>query len=344
MPVPQLTSILRYRHPLVLLDSGRGLDESVYLQMLYKALREDFMRGTGHRSRTYLFYPPQMNQAWYDIPMEVGYDEQHRRPIRDPRRKLELHGMLHTAAKFEKGCIFKREGGIAPWKLKYNGRGGGRATFVYLNPTRRDLEFAKWNHPKYWQWDGIPTFILGDSSRGKMPMGYSAFVDWVIAYSKERAHRFQNLNGKRIGRYLDTQALLDPKPGREDVVLAGNHGNQIRQRHPEMLQGWLQDKGVRTRIHDAKSGQAFLDGLHGRYYCVLSRQEANFFDILMAQARGMIPVLPNVGMFLRLNLERAIYYPASSDGDLGIKMNTLDARTWFHNAFQSGRLKTPTQG
>ena len=336
MTLPRLPRVLQGYEPLVLLDSGRSVDESVYNQLVYKTIREKL-----GRSRTYLFHPPNTPKGWYDLPPSGEYDYWQRRPIRAEGRKLEANGMLQTAAIFETACIFKREGGQAPWRNEYTGV-NSCATFVYLNPTKRDLDFAKWHHKQFWNYHGISKFILGDSVKGKMPMGYSAFVDWVLAYGPERASYFRNLNGKHIGRHLNTQALLRPKSAQEEVVLAGNHGNRFRQRHPEMLQSWLEMKGIPSRVHDSSSGEAFLSGLKGRYYCVFSRQEGNPFDILLAQARGMVPVLPDIPLFRRLELERAIYYPASSDGDFGIKMNTLDARTWFHNAFRSGRLKSPT--
>lgn len=330
-------------HPLVLLDSGRGLDESVYLQLLYSGIRLEWKKALGGTRRQYLFYPPKTPPEWYDLDFSWDqWDYHHRRPIRGIHRNLDYHGMLHTAANFEKGCIFKHypeKLGRAPWRFRTTAK--SNAAFVYLNPTKRDLDFAKWNHKQYWEKEGIPYFCVGDAPSGTMPMGYSAFVDRVFTYSKERKERFRSVTGKKIGSHIRSQGLLGAMAGQSEVVIAGNHGNRFRQRYPEMLQKWLEAVGVPSRVHDCRSGQQFLDGLRGRYYCVLTRQEANPFDILLAQARGMVPVLPRTPLFQRLGLERVIYYPASLEGHFGVRLNTLDARTWFQNAFQNGTLKPP---
>lgn len=310
----------------------------MYLQLLYgRALHDHPMR----KPRLYLFRPPKTPEEWYDLPDIHEYDYHHRRPIRASHRNLESNGMLHTAAVFERGCIYKREDGIAPWKFQNNYDGSHEAKFVYLSPQRQDITFAKWNQERHWGPGKVSWLSIGDSWTGKMPLGYGEWAREVFAWTKERAGAFRSHTNKRIGRYLNTQAIIGPRPGKVDILLAGNLGSRYRQRHPTVVQRWLRDEGVESRVFDPATSTAFLDELQGRYYVVATAQEGAPFDILLAQARGMIPVLPDIPLFRRLQLEKAVFYPAVGSGHYGVRLNTLDARTWFRNAFRDGRLKRP---
>jgi hypothetical protein len=310
---------LCFKNPVVILDSGQSVDESVYLQLFRKWLFTSIVARSANdapRPHVHLYYPSDRLWARYGLPQaavdkadgwEVG-------TLRLPGKDLYPWGMMHSFASYEDGCIFSKDSDrhSAPWRRRpiYGGHtnrhpensGNRRGIPIYLNPTARDIEYLR-RHENFWRvaWR-CPKIMLGLVRPNKVPLGLMGLVNcWYSLNPVDTSHTRKGLENsyiaaeipsKKLGGYLGITRS-------KAISIAPNWRSRGRQRKP-FAASWVKDEfpdlQVKLPQRDA-TWQDFVDVTDCGIYIVLSEQETIPFDAYLAAARGAILVAPNTPLF-----------------------------------------------
>ena len=300
--------------PILILDSGQSVAESVFLERwrayLYKRIQR--VSNVGSKPFVWLIYPTPNLWARYGSSDEVsGYEEYEIRPIRKNGR-LEGAGFLATVAQYEESCFF--HGAVPPWR-KFNSK-KRRPVGVMLNPSALDLQFLRRNFGKLKNKFNIPEFHMGAPPDRRMPLGFTAYTDLIWTFDDEASQRLRDSIEPRFARTLDFHRLWKKKKEHaNEASVALNWRNATTRRHPDIAEKWGSALGLETyRARDDGTWQDFLLGTDCSAYILATAKEQVPFDAMIALARGATLVAPDVPLFQHLPGKRMLY-PAKMNGD-----------------------------
>ena len=317
-PVPWIPT-LAFKNPIVILDSGQSVDESVYLQLFRKWLRDSLIaRGATDATRphVHLYYPSDKMWARYGVPQAATWkgDGWEVGTLRLPGKKLYPWGFMHSFAAYEDGCVYSNESEVhsAPWRRRpiYGGHtnrhpeysGNRRGIPIYLNPTPRDLEYLRrherfWRHPKR-----CPKIMLGFTQPNGVPRGLLPLVNcWYTLNPTDARYVRENtgksfmaaeIPSKKIGKTLGISKS-------RAISIAPNWRSATRQRRP-FAATWMKDEFPDLEVKLPKRDSTWeevVDATDCAIYIILSERETIPFDAYLAAARGAIIVAPNTPLF-----------------------------------------------
>jgi len=319
---------ISYRRPVVLVDSGASVAESVFLDKmrwwLHGALSDRILEF--NVPCVWILYPNSYQKRWHGAYPVNEYDKWEIRPVRWRDRRLDPQGLLATVAAFEDGCKFK--GIKAPWR-EWNSK-RRRAVVVYLSPNRRCLDWARRNWRKFKKAYNIPELVLGPPWNHAMPVDSQAWVDGCWAFDLGTTERMKEAFWGKFGYKIPWFSWW------EDDQIEPTHRFGIAQtwedygsdRYPGMARKWAADAG--GSICDAQDNgtwQSVIGQTGCKYYILATTRESVPYDAMIALARGSVLVAPDVALFRNLPGEKLLF-PAYQSGDR-IQWAQSEARAWI---------------
>ena len=325
MPRPWIP-VTCFKQPLVILDSGQSVDESVYLQLFRRWLFTDIVARSANDANTphvHLKYPTDKMWARYGMPQAKAWkgDLWEIGTLRTPGKPLYPWGMMHTFAAFEDGCLFSKESDphSAPWRRRRPVGGQSnrepqwalrrRGIPIYLNPTPRDIEYLR-RHEKFWSNKyRCPKICLGFMRPNSVPHGLLGKVDWWYTLNPADAKYVRDTTGKsylaaeapskKIGKYLGVSKS-------KAISIAPNWRSVTRQRRPfpaHWMREEFPDLKVKLPVRDS-TWEEVVEATDCAIYIILSERETIPFDAYIAAARGAIIVAPNTPLFQNIPMYR----------------------------------------
>ena len=317
--------------PVLLIDSGQSVDESVFLEhyrhFLWHLHEERSYCNVRH---VWMLYPNERHPERYGSCPVNQYDKWEIRPIRRNHKPLYSGGIMHTVASFEDGCM--RLGIKAPWR-EHNKK-GRRATSIYLNPTSKDVRFIQRGWRKFKQHYNIPDLYIGQPSGGKLPRDVMAWGDGIFCYDKVAQKNIKQAVTDWGVNLMDYGRMWEPEGFGHELTIATNWGHDMRQRQPDICRKWFEDWGFRVHVPQGNRWQDMMDAARSKYYVVMSRRETVPFDAKIAISCGSTLIAPDIPLYRRLPGKNKILYPARDCGRGEVAFSTTDVRFWLHNKFR----------
>jgi len=320
-----------YEKPILLIDSGQSVGESVFIERWRKYLW-DTLKKTALNFKTptvWILYPNTKQWARHGSYQASDYDNWEIRPIRR-NDNLENAGILATVARFEDGC--HHLGIKAPWR-EWNSK-GRRAVCVYLNPTQGDINWGVIHHEKFKKGFNLPKFHIGAPKNRVLPKNFLAWVDDVWCYDTDGKENLNSSIGPYFGKRIpwfnwwknDRKAL--PK---YDFGIAGHWKDNGVNRSLAIAKDWCPDWGNihEPRVDRESRWEELLDTTDCRWYMVATTRESIPFDAMIAVARGATLVAPDVPVFSQLPGKK-ILYPAKMSGER-IIWSQIEVKAWLQN-------------
>ena len=292
--------------------------------------------------RVWLAYPHKRLWARYGSAPVNKYDEWEIRPIRW-ERQMDSWGLLASAAIFEDGVIWKgRETGQildAPWRTRERDeKKGRRASVVYLNPLRRDIEYGG-RYSDFWHDKRrIPHLILGQPSRF-LPKWATHECRGILAYDRQ----YRDLVNRETNPYFATslhwRRFWDKEEPKHFISAPHEFRHTLRNRWPSMVKSWCERKGWPCHVpEDTGRWQDVEDATSCRFYVVASTAETLPFDAMIAYARGAMVIAPDVGVFPRI-FHKKWLYPVHESGNHSLAWSQVEVREWLYNRLHAEAKK-----
>lgn len=343
LPIEWLTN------PLVMLDGGRGVAESVFLERWRKFLYDEKAAHPWKNAKVrknfqnWVFVMYGDRRQWarhgaYPIPNEA--DPYQVRPVRWVRQ-LAPAGFFASVAMFEDGA--RRYPVDAPWRYALR-MWWRRAGLLYLEPPERD-ETWMFNHWDEWDnkdhYDGIH---LG------VPFHRRLQPSWL-----EKARRlwaYDDLARKALADSVSEswRILRIPWEGwwRSDspcsgAVAAPSWKDTTCVRYPDFGQILLKDARLDVRRPENNATwKDFLQHMDAMVYLVATKQEAHTpWDVLIALSHGATLVAPDLAGFRALR-GRKVLWPCREYRSGRCEWNFHEVRAWAAREFR--RLFPAQQG
>jgi hypothetical protein len=320
-----------YEKPIVLLDSGQSVGESIFIERWRYYLWHTLERtAIAFKVPTvWIMYPNTTQWARHGSYPVNEYDEWEIRPVRR-NDKLEAGGFLATVSKFEDGC--HHLGIKAPWR-EWNSK-NRRAVAVYLNPNSKDLEWGKSYYNKFKRPYNLPEFHIGAPKNRILPKNFLSWVDDVWCYdtrAKERLNAaIKPYFGKSIPWFNWWKEDRKSTP-QYDFGIAGSWRDSQVNRSMSIAKEWCPDWGKvkEPRVDKEATWKELLDTTSCRWYMVATTRESIPFDAMIAVARGATLVAPDVPVFSQLPGKKMLY-PAKMNGD-SILWSKTEVKAWLQN-------------
>lgn len=306
------------RNPVVLLDSGRSVAESVFLERWRKDILETLDR-TGRHS-VWILYPDGHQWARHGAFPMGQYEEWEIRPVRRGRQ-LEAAGFFATVACFEEGCFHLRI--KAPWR-ENQPEPRRRAVTVYLSPSAQDLRWLV-SHDGVWQKpSNMPELHIGTPWNRRLNAAAADISETLWCFDQkaqtELNRAYAANKAWRVGWPSWWKA---PGPNAARITVAHGWRDQGTQRHQDtaarMAQEWIR-QGLMPglQVHapaDDGRWQTLDEATDCRVYFILTKAEPEIpFDALIALSRGAMLIAPDAGPF-RLLPGNKLLYPVRSNHD-----------------------------
>jgi len=324
-PKPHIPTCL-FKQPVVILDSGQSVDESVFCQYFRRWLQESLIarsRNDAPLPHVHCKYTSSTLWARYRC---KGYETGHQEDrwevgtLRLPGKPLYPWGMMETFANVEDGCNFGDSGKhTPPWRRsRYTGGQANRSQKtshkrrgipLYLNPTARDIEYLR-RHQTHWQSRfRCPKIYLGYTQGFPIPKDIMPLVEGFYCLNPQDVAHIRDSIGPKYGAEIPTKKFRPFMGGitRKKVVsIAPNWRNPQRNRK-SWAASWVKDAlpGVEVDLpqRDA-TWQELLRVTDCGIYVILSERETLPFDAYLAAARGAIIVAPNTLLFQNIPMFR----------------------------------------
>ena len=302
-----------FEKPVLILDSGQSVAESVFLERFRKYVYEMLQKLStrGDKPSVWIVYPEPTLWARYGAYPVNEYEEYEVRPVRR-MKPLDSRGFMATVIQFEEGCFPLRI--PAPWRT-FNSK-SRRAVGVYLNPTEQDLKFVKNCWEDFKRPYNMPEFHIGAPADRKFPAGFTAWTDLVWTFDKEARDNLQEAFEPWFARCLPWwRWWKTEKDHKYEAVAAPNWRSTAVMRHPETAKRWGEALGLSvTEPKNDGTWEDFLLGTDTSFYILASAKEQVPFDAMIALARGATLVAPDVPIFQNLPGKKQLY-PAKMSGD-----------------------------
>ena len=366
-PKPAIGNDL-FRQPVIILDSGQSVDESVFLQYFRKWLFDSIVaRSANDRlpphvhlkyptSNLYARYGVKGAETWEGDRWEIG-------TLRIPGKPLYPWGMMETFAKFEDGCQFG-ESGVhpPPWRRQrrfggqanrsMKGAGKRRGIPIYLNPTFRDCEYLRRHKEEWGSYYRCPKIMLGYTTPLGIPKGILEHTRSFYCLNRPDTDRIRDSTQAYKAYEIPTKRFRNYMGGITDkcVSIAPNWRNKKRQRKPWAAH-WIREDfpGIRVKeqTRDA-TWEELLDATNCSIYVILSECETIPFDAYLAAARGAIIVAPNTELFSNIAVFRNAkgkkwLYPVRDYGHNRYGWSHTEVRHWLLpriKAWQLGQIRS----
>ena len=308
-PVPQDF----FERPVLLLDSGQSVAESVFLEKFREYIYELLAKysNKGNRPNVWLMYPDKKQWARHGALEVSGFEEWEIRPVRR-MKELNSGGFMSTVVAFEDGC--HRLKIKAPWRT-FNER-RRRAVGVYLNPTERDIAWIKKNHKSFLKDYNLPKLHIGQPASRSLPYGVTQWADLIWCYDREARDRLAEAFEPHFVKRIPWERFWkeEKKPAHQ-AVAAPDWRDMSVIRLPHVAKKFGEALGL--EVHNPKNNgtwEDFLLGTSCSKYILATTRERVPFDALVALSRGATLVAPNVPLFQRLHGKK-ILYPAKMVGE-----------------------------
>jgi len=330
------------RRPVVLIDSGSSVGESMFLakirQWLLHSIEERLIEKplAGHKwtkPTCYILYPSDRHASRYGVYPCNEYDAWEIRPIRWRGRPLAKGGIMSTVANFEEGCFRLKI--PAPWR-NLNTK-NLRAAYVYFNPDRREVAWIDRHHEKFRKVYNVPTLVLGHPLGYQFPVGALEWCSHLWAMETEFGNEVNRSTKPGFSKRLLWEKLWPSKRKIEPTVaLAGHWGDLGTLRSPEMARDWIPPELEVVEFGGSEKCQDLEAATDCGYYVIASSRETVPFDAMIAAAKGSVLIAPNTPAFTWIP-GRKILYPARDAGNGIISWNPPDVASLIFSKLKHGR-------
>lgn len=330
---------LFYRRPVLLLDSGQSVAESVFLEHFRQRLIED-MRYRESRPTIWLLYPDRHLWARHGCLKATDYDRYEVRPIR-LEKPPRPEGIFASLATYEDGCAWN--GRVPTWR-KWHDKAFRRAAVVYLNPTPREWDWLEAKENFWHVRRRVPYLHVGAPfgrtirrSAARLAAGFWIFdLDaWSNLAKVFGRHR---VNGFHFDQWWPRE------PPQHQFTAAPDWRDAGSQRYPDFAAAVARDQGWEAHM-PANRGiwQEVMSATSSRYYCVATRAESSPpFDAAMALSRGSCLLAPDLPSYRALQGDKILWPARIGYDNQTAQWNFHDIRPWLMNKLREREATCPS--